>query len=193
MTLFAEDARDRILADAGDIASEALAIDVGLTSQPYYNDKSTAIEESGVYPSSPQHFHLTGFDTFRRIFNPKYYPNSQPPLAVLGAYFDKHGLRVTIRPDEEGESDWGSVEEQRRYLQGMGDGKMEDVGAKREWNERIEMVEADGEGLGVSSTKVRRAVEKGDWNVVEGLCTKRVARWIREEGLYAEGGGKEKM
>jgi len=193
MTLFAEDARDRILADAGDIASEALAIDVGLTSQPYYNDKSTAIEEAGVYPSNPQHVHLTGFDTFRRIFDPKYYPNSHPPLAVLGAYFDKHGLRVTIRPDEEGESDWGSVEEQRRYLQGMGDGKMEDVGAKREWNERIEMVEADGEGLGVSSTKVRRAVEKGDWNVVEGLCTKRVARWIREEGLYAEGGGKEKM
>lgn len=169
-------------------SQEDLAIDIALTTKPYYNDKSTAIEETrpAPYPSSPQHIHITGFDTITRIFNPKYYPDSNPPLSALTPFFAAHGLRVTVRPDAvEGEND--SVEKQLSWVRdNLTNGRLNEAGARSDWAEKVEIVQAREEGQGVSSTKIREAVKAGDWGEVESLCSEGVAGWVREFGLYSE-------
>lgn len=167
-------------------SEERVAIDIGLTTKPYYNDKSSAIADASPppYPNDTQHIHLTGFDTITRIFNPKYYPDSTPPLAVLNPFFERHGLRVTVRPEAEGE---GELQRQLGWAEDvLGQGRLEDVGGRREWTGKIEIVPAESEGLGVSSTLVRRAVEGGDWDEVDRLCLPGVGAWIQEFGLYGE-------
>ena len=199
MCKFAEDLSDRISespsSEQGE-EQEDIAIDIGLTKLPYYNDKTTAIEqteeERSHYAGDPVHIHLTGFDTYTRIFAAKYYPNHNPPLSALDTFFDKHGLRVTIRdpePGEDGSGGYGSVEEQRKTIEALGKGELEDVGGKRAWQDKVDIAEMDvtgveAEGRGVSSTMVRKAVKKEDWKTVQRLCTPRVAEWVRGEGLY---------
>ncbi|KAI9714352.1 MAG: hypothetical protein M1820_000313 [Bogoriella megaspora] len=170
-------------------ASTTIPIDVAVTKKPYYTDKSTSIMESALYPSQPQHVHLCGFDTLTRIFEPKYYKSFDPPLSALEPYFDAgHRLRVMQRPDGE----YGTAEEQREYLEGLAEGRMEEQGGKREWAEKVEMVEGE-EGIGVSSTRVRRAAKGGDWKEVRRLCTEGVAEWVIGERLYEEDASGAKM
>ncbi|KAF2233785.1 hypothetical protein EV356DRAFT_502983 [Viridothelium virens] len=181
--------------DSSDPVPVDLPIDIGVTTQPYYTDKSSAIasvsssastsasSSSTPYPAPPnhpQHIHLCGFDTLTRILNPKYYPTFTPPLSALDPYFAAgHGFRVTQRPDD----DYGTAEHQDQFLFDLAGGAMRGVGGKEEWARQIEMVGGE-EGVGISSTRVRRAAKKGDWAEVEGLCTRGVAGWVREEGLY---------
>jgi nicotinamide-nucleotide adenylyltransferase len=80
---------------------------------------------------------------------------------------------------------YGSVEQQRTYIEDLGNGVLEKEGFKREWARQIELVVA-GEGVGVSSTRVREAAKRGDWEGVGGLCTEGVAGWVRGEALYSE-------
>ncbi|KAL9084192.1 MAG: hypothetical protein Q9165_008178 [Trypethelium subeluteriae] len=168
-----------------------LPIDIGITTQPYYTDKSSAIASassststsSTPYPAPPhhpQHIHLCGFDTLTRILNPKYYPTFTPPLSALDPYFAAgHGFRVTQRPD----ADYGTAEHQDQFLYDLAGGAMRGVGGKEEWARQVRMVGGE-EGVGISSTRVRRAAKKGEWGEVESLCTPGVAEWVREEGLY---------
>ncbi|KAL2352781.1 hypothetical protein BJ546DRAFT_1027821 [Cryomyces antarcticus] len=184
MTLLAEDLLSTFQPPSSSAPAhedaDALAVDIGLTTAPYYTDKSAAIAASDVYPSHPVHIHLVGFDTLTRFFNAKYYPDFDPPLSAVAPFFDAgHRLRVTLRPDDE----FGSAAQQREYLAKIARGEREGEGARREWAELIEMVDAD-ESVGVSSTRVRRAAKKGDWEEVERLCTRGVAEWVREEKLY---------
>jgi nicotinamide-nucleotide adenylyltransferase len=167
-----------------------IPIDIALTTAPYYTDKSTAISTSSppAYPSNPVHVYLIGFDTLVRFCAPKYYPSHDPPLSALQPFFEAgNGLRVTERPAEGvGEGDpYGSVEQQRTYIEDLGNGVLEKEGFKREWARQIELVVA-GEGVGVSSTRVREAAKRGDWEGVRGLCTEGVAGWVRGEALYSE-------
>lgn len=162
-------------------------VDVGVTKCPFFLDKALAIEESGFYtpkepksPNSgfqqPEQIHITGFDTLTRLLNPKYYPPTQT-LAPLSHLFSKHRIRVTKRVEKD--KDWGDVEAQETYLRDLAEGKREKEGGKREWAERIELVDGAEEGDGVSSTKVR---ERGEgWRQ---LVTEGVREWIEEEGLY---------
>jgi nicotinamide-nucleotide adenylyltransferase len=186
MVKFAEDLSDRLAREKGSLPVDG--IDVGLTKLPYYNDKSTAIEEHGDYAGEPAHVHLTGFDTYTRIFTPKYYPEHDPPLSALNTFFDKHGLRVTIRADagqgKDERGEWGTAEEQRTTIEALARGELESVGGQKKWAEKIEIDEGDAESKGVSSTRVRKAVKEGDWSTVSKLCTPRVAEWVREEELY---------
>ena len=66
-------------------------------------------------------------------------------------------------------------------------GEMEGVGGRREWAERIELVE--GRGAVISSTRVREMVREGDRGGLEALVTRGVAGWIWREGLYGDGDG----
>ena len=97
---------------------------------------------------------------------------------------------MTIRTDSTQGSDergeWGTAAEQRATIEKLQKGELEDVGGKRAWAENIEIDEGDEAGRGVSSTKVRTAVKKGDWETVSKLCTPRVATWVREEELYTK-------
>lgn len=162
------------------------SIDIGLTTEPYYTDKSLAIAADPDYAPQARHTHCIGFDTLIRFFAAKYYKTFTPPLSALAPFFDGgHSLRVTMRPNEaEGADDpYASIDTQRGFWQNLADGGMEAEGGKREWARLVEMVEP-GDGVGVSSTKVRNAAKAGEWAVLSELCTKGVAEWTRVESLY---------
>ena len=182
MTIFAED----LLRDLQSVANKddyvLPAVDIGLTTAPYYTDKSLAISKEGAehYPDSPKHVHLLGFDTITRFFAAKYYPNFNPPFSALNPYFDEgHRLRVTLRPSDE----YGTVESQQEFVDSLARGDMESDGGKREWASQIEVVHAE-EGDGVSSTRVRKAAKQQDWNEVQQLCTEGVAKAVKENTIY---------
>ncbi|KAI1652331.1 Nucleotidylyl transferase [Daldinia loculata] len=163
-------------------------VDIAVTTEPYFHAKANAIAASDFYhgreSNATEQIFLTGFDTLIRIFNPKYYPNGSMAKS-LDPFFAHAKLRVTMRTDAE----WGDAAAQRAYVQELRAGGLERVGGRTEWAERIEMVEGgkDGEEV-VSSTKVREAVLRRDWEALGRLVSEDIARWIREEGLYAEGG-----
>jgi len=193
MALFAQDL-SRKLSTSGEHGrgeQEAVAIDIGLTTKPYYNDKSAEIDDMGTYPGSPRHIHLVGFDTFTRIFAAKYYTSHSPPLSALDPFFEKHGLRITVRPVDDG-GEYATAEAQRGYWRGIRDGKMEHEGGKATWAEKIEMVDAEDEAADVSSTRIRNAVGKQDWSELGKLCTPSVAEYVKEQGLYLGNESKSK-
>ncbi|KAI4199359.1 MAG: hypothetical protein LQ350_004648 [Teloschistes chrysophthalmus] len=190
MTVFAQDLLDKYSTSPSQNTSsyeanrDDLAVDIGVTKKPYYNDKAVAIEESRQYADAktneqPQQVHLLGFDSLIRLLDRKYYPPDHT-LALLNPFFERHRVRVTMRSQEG--TDWGYSSDQERYLEVLAKGGAENVGGKREWVERIELVE--GEGEDVSSTKVREYSGKKNWDEVEKLVGKRTKEWIENEGLY---------
>ncbi|KIX05060.1 uncharacterized protein Z518_05932 [Rhinocladiella mackenziei CBS 650.93] len=192
MTLMAEQLRSNFSSNDPPAAAPPV-IDIGVTKEPYFIDKARSIDESNIYntPSESgrreviEQIHLTGFDTLIRIFTPKYYPNYTPPLSALAPFLARHRLRATIRPDPAVE--FSTVEAQKAYFARIAKGEMEGEGLKREWVDRVELVlDETGEAEGVSSTRVREAVKKGDWEVVKELVGEGVQAWIREKGLYLE-------
>lgn len=188
MTIFATDLLQNLKAQQTPDYS-IVPIDIGVTTVPYYTDKSTAIQTSAWYPDAPTHIHLVGYDTLTRFFAAKYYQDFNPPFSALNPYFDAgHRLRVTLRPDD----DYGSEEEQRAFVQRLQDGRMESEGGKREWAKQVELVPPNPK-VGVSSTRVRRAAKAGDWEKVGELCTKGVAEYVSSEGLYGEDDRGAKM
>lgn len=207
MTIFAEDLSQALKSEAmtdekssgaSDDKPAAVSIDIGLTKEPYYTDKSAAIMQSSppAYPSSPTHVHLTGYDTLIRFCNPKYYTDRDPPLSALSPFFESgHKLRVTQRPfdpNDASSKEFGTVEEQSSYLQNLREGTLEQEGFKRAWADQVDMVEA-ADGVGVSSTRVRRAAKEQDWASVGQLCTAGVAEWVKSQHLYAEDDSGKKM
>lgn len=198
MTIFAEDLSRTLKIDAAtgpDVKN--ISIDIGLTKEPYYTDKSTAIAESTppFYSSNPIHVHLVGYDTLIRFCNPKYYTEYNPPLSALKPFFSaSHKLRVTQRPynpNDVSSKEFGTVEDQQRYLQRIKDGQLQDQGFEPAWRDRIDMVE--GTGLGISSTRIRKAAKEGEWEEVSKLCTEGVTAWIRDQQLYSEDASGKKM
>ncbi|KAI1139926.1 Nucleotidylyl transferase [Hypoxylon sp. FL0543] len=189
MYIFAQD----LLQSTSQIAEskkECEGVDIAVTTEPYFHAKSSAIAESDFYRGTGsadpiEQVYLTGFDTLIRIFNPKYYP-SDAMTRVLDPFFAHSRLRVTMRPDAE----WGRASEQIAYLEKLRRGELVRVGGRTEWVDRIEMVEGrkDGEEV-VSSTKVREAVLRQDWDALKKLVSERVTTWIREEGLYTQADG----
>ncbi|USP76723.1 hypothetical protein yc1106_03997 [Curvularia clavata] len=200
MTIFAEDLSQNL--KSGRLSSNAdisnISIDIGLTKEPYYSDKSAAIAQATppFYASNPRHIHLVGYDTLIRFCNPKYYPKHDPPLSALKPFFDAgHKLRVTQRPtdaSDESSREFGTTEEQAKYLQDLKNGKQEAAGFQPAWGDNIEMVQAE-EGVGISSTRVRNAAKEGRWDVVSELCTEGVATWIKDQELYSEDASGKKM
>lgn len=173
-------------AGPADVSESPLpGIDIGVTSQPYFHLKSSAIEGSGIYGdgdgSGPTHIHIIGYDTLIRLFDTKYYPPSHS-LAVLAPFLARHRLRVHLRPGE-----WGERERQDEWIGrlGGGEGMLVRLGGRGEWVARMEVVEAsEGRGVGVSSSRVRKAVREGEG--VEGLVTDGIRGYIEREGLYKE-------
>jgi nicotinamide-nucleotide adenylyltransferase len=200
MTVFAEDVSRHLKSQQStqqqDIAG--ISIDIGLTKEPYYSDKSAAIRETTppFYSSDPIHVHLVGYDTLIRFCNPKYYPKYDPPLSALRPFFDAgHKLRVTQRPadpSDESSNEFGTVEEQERYLQRLRDGEEEKNGFVPAWGNNIDMAKAEA-GVGISSTRVRNAAKDGEWDTVNELCTNGVAAWLKDQSLYSEDASGKKM
>ncbi|KAF1922005.1 hypothetical protein BDU57DRAFT_526718 [Ampelomyces quisqualis] len=156
-------------------------IDIGLTKEPYFSDKSAAITHATPrpYPSDPVHVHLVGFDTLTRFCNPQYYPAHDPPLSALQPFFAAgHRLRVTPRPSDPSDAsstDFGAVDAQQQYLQSLRAGGLQSTGFQPAWGANIDMAPA-GEGVGISSTRVRAAAKEGSLAPRPGALQRRRAR-----------------
>lgn len=200
MTVFAQDLSQSLKSATPPLDAELsdVSIDIGLTKEPYYSDKSAAISSASppFYSSSPIHVHLVGYDTLIRFCNPKYYPKYEPPLSALKPFFDaNHKLRVTQRPadaNDASSNEFGSIEEQNKYIEDLRNGRREHEGFESAWGDNIDMTQAD-EGVGISSTRIRNAAKDNDWNQVGELCTEGVAAWIRDQTLYSEDASGKKM
>ena len=205
-------ARDLTESLSGSGSGGGIVVDIGVTTQPYFHSKSAAVAESPFYhrpttgeeEKAPQlepdmlQVYLTGFDTLIRIFNPKYYPgpsststdtSTSAMAASLDPFFARARLRVTARVDADAGDDWGDAEAQNAYLEGLRRGALVRVGGRTEWADRVELDAQGKEEEGappVSSTRVRDAVVRGDWDVLRSLVSVRVAAWIREHALYRE-------
>ncbi|KAK6225405.1 cytidylyltransferase [Colletotrichum tabaci] len=172
-------------------------VDLGLTTMPYFHDKSQVISDNGFYAvegEGPQQVYLAGYDTLIRIFNPKYYNAAGPSTTddgegsgavavtpirkALDPFLERSRLRITMRTDDE----WGDERAQVAYLEGLRDGGLEEVGGCGAWAERVEMVRGVGEA--VSSTRVREAARSGDEEALGRLVGRRVKEWVTGEELY---------
>ena len=81
----------------------------------------------------------------------------------------------------------GGRETQDEYLNNLREGKREYEGGKREWADRIALIDGREEGEeNISSTKVREAAKAGDEPALKKLVTDGVAKWIVDEKLYLE-------
>lgn len=193
MTLFAEDLQSAIQRTANQSPSprEDISIDIGLTKAPYYTDKTAAIStaQPNPYPSKPIHVHLIGFDTVTRLLASKYYPDHQPPLSALSPYFEGgHKFLVTIRPSDPNDASsatYGTADQQINYIDGLVQGSLEEEGFKRNWAGQVDRLIGQ-EGIGVSSTRIRKAARGQDWYELQKLCTPGVAAWVKEMGLYGQ-------
>ncbi len=175
MTLFAHE----LLFDVQQAAPPL--IDIGLIKQPYFHDKAAALDESGIYPGSPQQVHLIGFDTLIRIFNNKYYP-PEHHLRVLEPFLRQHRLRATYRTDDE----WGSRQEQDQYIQDIADGSRTDEGAQRGWARQLTLVEGRQDGEDVVSSTLAREAAKCDPSLLDKYVKPSIRDWIISEKLYLE-------
>jgi nicotinamide-nucleotide adenylyltransferase len=199
MYVFAQDilaASERKRA-AEDIVCEA--VDIAITTEPYFHAKAGAIATSNFYlgaenleqPESAvsidnatesEQVYLTGYDTLIRIFNPKYYPDNSMK-ASLDLFFAYARLRVRMRTGD----DWGDAAQQISYLDELRAGKLEEAGGRVEWVDKIEMVQGrKADEATVSSTKVRDAVRKQDWEALRDLVDEDVVTWIRDNRLYTD-------
>jgi len=200
---FAEDLQSELDADEdalGHDARAAVDIDIGLTTQPFFHDKSAAIASSAFYggpgasqPAAPEpapdQVFLVGYDTLVRVLNPKYYqpagdPDRTPMQAALSPFFARARLRVTGRAD----GSPGGKEEQEAYMDRLARGTaLEEVGGRREWASKVEFVEGreTAEAV-VSSTLARAAAKQKDWEGVRRLVSNKVAAWIKQEELFAD-------
>ncbi|PKX93074.1 putative cytidylyltransferase [Aspergillus novofumigatus IBT 16806] len=182
MELFAQDLLSHLGTNSPSPANAGLQqIDIGVTKKPYFVDKAAEIEQSGIYSNPLEQVHLTGYDTLIRIFNPKYYP-PEHTLQPLGPFLSQHRLRVTMRPDDE----WGSKEEQKAFLLHLAQGGRENEGGKREWAQRIQLVEGKKPGeRPVSSTKAREAIQTNSQDL-DWLIPRNVREYILSQRPYAE-------
>ena len=189
-----------IAQQSSDSTTSVPVIDIGITKEPYFTDKANCIAESNIYtPVSPnpedvvEQVHITGFDTLTRIFTSKYYPNHDPPLSALAPFLSRHRIHATIRVessstnDRDLESEFGTVEKQRAYLDGIAHGSLEGEGLKREWAERVELVvDESGEADGVSSTEARGCVVNEKNQELGRYVGEGVKDWILRRGIYRE-------
>ena len=179
MAIFANDLVRVLQADKPGPAD--IAVDVGITKEPYFISKAISIASSSLYESSPpiEQVHLIGFDTFVRILDPKYYPPSHT-LAPLKDLFDNHRLQVTYRLGDK----FGGMAEQDDYIRTLKDGTAAKEGWEGSWIEKITLVQ--GRGDGTNSTKARKAASQGDKDDLLRLCSEDITDWVLEQGLYEE-------
>lgn len=160
-----------------------VAVDVGVTKEPYFHAKAAVVDQSGYYGQATQVYGV-GFDSLLRIFDRKYYGDKG--FETLRPFLGRHKVRATLRLDDK----WGGDAEQRGFVEAILKGERQDEGIDRSWGQNIEIVEGKKEGeMAVSSTKAREAAKDGDVKTLETMVVDEVAKWILEEGLYKTEGG----
>lgn len=176
MTLLAQELHEE-LSKQGD----GLVLHVGMAKAPYFHDKAKSIEEDEAF-STAQQVHLMGFDTLIRLFDPKYYPPNEE-LRVLSPFLSRHRVRVTCRPD----SEWGSRDDQQRYVRAISNGERAQDGADAEWGSRINLVDGKKDDEEVVSSTMARAAAKAHPKDLDRYVMPSIRDWILSEELYVEG------
>ena len=173
----AKEKEEQKIADTGPVE-----VDIGVTKLPIFVDKVKEIAGCQEYRGDEEveQVHLIGFDTLVRLLDTRYYP-PEYTLKPLEALFGRHRVRVTRRLDD----NWGGRREQDEYVEAIAQGKREHDGGKKEWAEKIQLLEGRKEGEEtVSSTKVREAIASGDKSALERLVPSSIANGILDFGLY---------
>ncbi|QSZ31939.1 hypothetical protein DSL72_001508 [Monilinia vaccinii-corymbosi] len=162
-------------------------IEIGLTSLPYFHEKSAAIESSAIYPPGTTQVHCIGYDTLVRVLNTKYYLRTRD-LSPLIPFLQRHKLRVTYRNTDNGSY---TAEDQRKYLSDMSL-ELPRLGGLSSWitEKRIYMVEGL-DGSEISSSKVRAMI--GCLSVGNPHAKGAGSRKIRGKGLRKEKLIKQKL
>jgi nicotinamide-nucleotide adenylyltransferase len=181
MTLLGEAVREEMQQNPPDV-------DIGLTKMPYFHDKASSIDRDSryAYPKDGENvdaeqIYLIGFDSLVRIFDRKYYP-PEKGFSSLDPFL-KHRLRVTMRPDDQ----WGNRASQERFVDDIRAGRRAVEGIKRQWGERIELVEGKKEGEEVvSSTQARQAAKQKDSDMLGRMVIPSIKEWIETEALYKD-------
>jgi nicotinamide-nucleotide adenylyltransferase len=208
MWAFARDVQRSLQENSGDEQAssevETLSVDLGLSTVPYFHEKSAVLAEGDFYDgerdmggrAETEQVFLVGYDTLIRIFNPKYYGpldsegqvsnSGSPPIRkALDPFFTRARLRVTMRTGDE----WGGADEQTAYLEGLfRAGGLSNMGGSTDWDSRIQMVEEPklGDSDAISSTYARAAAKDRDSGKLDLMVTSEVRWRIEQESLYSE-------
>ncbi|CAK7275383.1 hypothetical protein SEPCBS57363_006651 [Sporothrix epigloea] len=182
-----------------------IPIDIGLTSEPFFHNKSNVIATDPFYnhPDSfavpgtnttPHQYFLLGFDTLIRIFDQKYYktasgetiPEGLPPTAtpmqiLLTPLMRRAHLHITTRPD----SDWGDEKTQLEWVASHVDGL---GGPTERWSDKILLFKSGAEtgASAVSSTVAREASRAHDTARLEKLVGPAVRSWLLQRLPYED-------
>ncbi|ORX37956.1 hypothetical protein BD324DRAFT_563689, partial [Kockovaella imperatae] len=149
---------------------------VGLINEPTFVGKSRIIHSYLLTRGFKERPHLTfivGTDTLTRFFDPRYYGAVPGGMnQALDRFFVEEGSSLVCgrrKGEEEVEAALLKREEIRQRV---------DNGQVRFF--------ADGseDWAGVSSTDVRKAVQRGDWDGVDRLVTPEIAAYIKDQRLY---------
>ena len=152
----------------------------------------TSTESVSTLPSRPTLTFLIGTDTLTRFFEPKFYPQGMD-VALLSFFAgranrDSHDLNSE---EDGGEGGDGSIlvsarrgtsfdnrALERNVLEGAVATKWASAG-------RVRLLGDGSEGWEeISSTRIRKAVEQGDWVEVRRLVPQSIEEYVRREGLY---------
>lgn len=147
---------------------------IGLLNQPTFAGKSRVIHDYLRTQQEGLDVRLTfliGTDTLTRFFVPKYYASQEGGMdGALRRFFDEGSTVVSARRGNE------RVEEEVLEWEVVGRWA-------REGRVRL-LGNGDEEWVGISSTKVREAVGRGDGAGLRGLVMDEVADYVESEGLY---------
>ncbi|KAK4101781.1 hypothetical protein N658DRAFT_424822 [Parathielavia hyrcaniae] len=191
--------------------TETLSVDIGLSTAPYFHDKSDALAELAFYSGNDnngdsvatEQIFLVGYDTLIRILNPKYYyGGSAVGPAVVGQAAAAESSAEIPHPEETAmqkalgpffsraklrvsmrlDKEWGGPEDQTAFVENL----LRAGGVRRGWGDRIELVEGRPAGSdAISSTYARAAAKERDWDKLDSMVPTEVRWWIEREGLYA--------
>lgn len=170
--------------------SQMRSVAVCLTTHARFVDKFNQLDETAAAAGKKQEevVFLAGFDTLVRILDPKYYPGV-PLSQALGGRFQAYVRFMVLArmPDESADMSAvvggaGGWAEQEQYVARIAAGEV--TGVPEVWADRIDIVEATAESLGISSTGVRRAAAADKHEELETMVPKSVAVYIYENKVY---------
>ncbi|WWC73493.1 uncharacterized protein I206_107463 [Kwoniella pini CBS 10737] len=154
-------------------------IAIGLINEPTFVGKSSIIRnylKNSLKEISNLNLNLSflvGTDTLIRFFDPKFYPKNQMEIK-LNEYFESGSYLISAKrgSDETNRAIEEEVLNRDGIKQWVNKGNLRLLGTGNEgWEE-------------ISSTKVREAVLKQNWDEVDKLVGKEMRDYIRKEGLY---------
>lgn len=158
---------------------------IGLINEPTFVGKSQTIytylsshssqSSQSTEEVRPELSFVIGTDTLTRFFDPRFYTATPGGMdEALGRFFEEEGSRVISARR-------GGVHER----------KIEDAVVGRDevkrWVDKGKLALAgtgDEEWVGMSSTKIRHAVQEEDWEAVRRLTVPEIADYIKDQGLY---------